>query len=166
MSKYAEDLQQEIDTVRENLKADGYSLTIGQLSSMYRDGELALSPHRQGAYEWNMEQKSRQIENLLIGFPAPSITVVQTADRWEIIDGDQWLKAVLQFQGLVEGARSFRLHSLRFLPSAEDIAWNEEVFVKKPEKTLTTTQRRMFNSRSVYVSIVMFNDQEMQEYYM
>ena len=44
--------------------AMGYSMSIGELISLYRDEELDIHPEFQRFYRWSDEQKSRLIESI------------------------------------------------------------------------------------------------------
>ncbi|NNC15232.1 DUF262 domain-containing protein [Corallococcus praedator] len=75
-------------------------MSIGELVSMYRDGELDLHPEFQRFFRWTPEQKSRFIESLLLGIPVPPIFVTERSDsKWDVIDGLQRLSTVLQVMG-------------------------------------------------------------------
>lgn len=85
-------LQEELETVRDNLYNDQYDMSIGELLSLYEDGGLVIHPDNSGAYDLNSEQKTRIIESLLIGLPTPSITVITDEQGcWELVEGEQWL---------------------------------------------------------------------------
>lgn len=160
-------LQEELEAVRHNIYVDGYNMGIGELLSMYKDRELVIHPDENGYVDLNSEQKTRIIENLLIGLPAPSITVVtDRLGRWELIEGEQWLKAVFQFVGVIPNRRNFRLKNPKILKSAEGFAWGEDVFVKTPEKFLDMNQRIDIKRAKVRVNIVGYRDnQPAREYY-
>ena len=88
-------LQEELEAVRNNIYTDRYDMGIGELLSLYKDCELVIHSDENGYVDLSSEQKTRIIENLLIGLPAPAITVVTDGlGRWELIEGKQWLKAV------------------------------------------------------------------------
>ena len=160
-------LQEELETVRHNIYTDQYDMSIGELLSMYKDCELVIHPDENGYVELNSEKRTRIIENLLIGLPAPSITVIMDRlGRWELIEGEQWLKAVFQFAGAIKERRNFRLKNPQILKSAEGFAWGEDVFVKTPEKFLSVDQRIDIKRAKVRVNIVGYRDnQPAREYY-
>jgi hypothetical protein len=60
-------LQDEIDSQRKQIKADGYPISIGELVSMYKDNELDIHPAFQRFFRWDPEQKTRWIESILLG---------------------------------------------------------------------------------------------------
>lgn len=160
-------LQEELEAVRHNIYTDQYDTGIGELLSMYKDRELVIHPNENGYVELNSEQKTRIIENILIGLPAPSITVIMDRlGRWELIEGEQWLKAVFQFVGVIPNRRNFRLKNPKILKSAAGFAWGEDVFVKTPEKFLDVNQRIDIKRAKVRVNIVGYRDnQPAREYY-
>lgn len=94
---------------------------IGELLSLYKYRELVIRSDENGYVDLNSEQKTRIIENLLIGLPAPSITVVtDRLGRWELIEGEQWIKAVFQFVGVIPNRRNFRLKTPKFSNQLKD----------------------------------------------
>ena len=68
-------LEEEVETNRKTIRTDGYPMSIGELSSLYKDNELKLRPDFQRYFRWSDEQKSKLLESLLLGIPIPSIFV-------------------------------------------------------------------------------------------
>lgn len=94
-------LQDQIDTRRREIHTDGYSMSIGEVMSMYRDGDLEIHPEFQRIFRWTDEQKSRLVESILLGIPIPTVFVSQRDDGvWDVIDGVQRLSTILEFVGL------------------------------------------------------------------
>ena len=60
-------LDQEIRDRSAEVHSDGYSMSIGEIVNLYRDGELDIHPEFQRFYRWSAEQKSRLIESILLG---------------------------------------------------------------------------------------------------
>lgn len=50
-------LQEELETVRDNIYTDQYDMGIGELLSMYKDCELVIHPDENGYVELNSEKK-------------------------------------------------------------------------------------------------------------
>ena len=104
-------------------------MSIGELISIYRDGELDIHPEFQRFYRWSDEQKTRLIESILLGIPIPSIFVSQRNDGvWDVIDGLQRISTILQFVGhLKDDAGTLvpplKLKATKYLPSLEDMCW-------------------------------------------
>ena len=83
-------LKKEIAKRRQTINTAAYSMSIGELTNLYRDGELDIHPKFQRFFRWSDEQKSKLIESLLLGIPSPSIFVQQRQDGvWDMIDGLQ-----------------------------------------------------------------------------
>ena len=162
-----QELQEELEAVRHNLPVGGYETSIGELLSSYEDGNLIIAPDKPGAHDINKEQKTRIIENLLIGLPAPSITVLMDkTGRYELIEGEQWLKTVFQFMGKIETRYSFRMENPKILKSAAGFAWSEDSFSKTPEKFLSVHQRIDLKRVKVKLNIIVSRDnQPVREYY-
>src|SRR5687767_8500994 len=93
-------LEGQIDEARRAISSDGYPMSIGELTNLYRDGELKIRPEFQRFFRWTELQKSRLVESLLLGIPLPSIFVAQTeSGQWELVDGLQRVSTILQLQG-------------------------------------------------------------------
>src|SRR6478672_9756366 len=96
-------LQKEIDTQRRQIKADGYPISIGELASMYKEGDLDIHPAFQRFFRWDIDQKSRWIESILLGIPTPSVFVAQRKDGvWDVVDGLQRLSTIFEFMGILK----------------------------------------------------------------
>lgn len=121
-------LESELKLARRTISTDSYPVSIGELTNMYRDGELIIRPAFQRLFRWDMTQKSRLIESILLGIPVPSIFVAQDdAGRWELVDGLQRVSTLLQMQGLLdhEGYPPLELTSTKYLPSMEGKTWKD-----------------------------------------
>jgi hypothetical protein len=88
-------------------------MSLGEVLSLYRDGDLDVHPEFQRIFRWNEEQKSRLIESILLGIPIPPIFVSQRNDGvWDVIDGVQRLSTIFEFMGV------YRDHLDRPVPPA------------------------------------------------
>lgn len=93
-----------VNDAKKEFITDGYSMSIGELISMYKDGEIIIDPDFQRAFRWSITQQTRFIESILIGVPVPSIFVFQNEDgKWEVVDGVQRLSTIFQFVGVLKG---------------------------------------------------------------
>ncbi len=123
-------LSDEINQRRAEISSDGYSMSVGELISMYENGELNIRPQFQRFFRWTPYQRSRLIESLLLKIPIPSIFVSQRQDGvWDVIDGQQRLSTILQLVGILKDADGNRLDPLKlaktkFLPSLLDKTWS------------------------------------------
>lgn len=125
----ADKLQAEIDKGRQTIHSSQYSISIGELASMYRDKELWITPEFQRLFRWSDEQKSKFIESLLLGIPTPSIFVSQRDDGvWDVVDGLQRLSTIFQFMGELLDADGkkrppLQLTETTYLPSLDGMYW-------------------------------------------
>ena len=88
-------LQEEIDKTRQDIRTDGYSMSIGEWISLYEKNEIDIHPDFQRFFRWSDHQKSTFIESILLGIPIPPIFVSQRNDGiWDVIDGLQRLSAL------------------------------------------------------------------------
>ncbi len=79
-------------------------MSIGELSNLYRDGEIDIHPEFQRIFRWTELQKTRLIESILLGIPLPSIFVAQNEKGiWDVVDGVQRLSTIFEFMGLLKG---------------------------------------------------------------
>jgi uncharacterized protein with ParB-like and HNH nuclease domain len=93
-------LEDEIRDAQRLVKTDAYTLSIGEVVNMYKDKELIINPDFQRLFRWEIGQKAKLIESLLLGIPIPSIFVFETDDStWELIDGLQRISTLLEFMG-------------------------------------------------------------------
>ena len=133
------DLAAEIGTAQRLVKTDAYQMSIGEIVSMYENGELVIDPEFQRLFRWKREQKSRLIESILLGIPLPSIFVFERHDgTWELIDGLQRLSTVLEFMGKLrepdgDSAAPSILEGTKYLPSLHNAVWEKsELIVDVP----------------------------------
>src|SRR5664279_79301 len=96
-------LEDQIAARRRTIFADAYSMSIGELTNLYRDGEIDVHPEFQRVYRWRDLQKTRLVESILLGIPLPSMFVAQAeSGAWDVVDGVQRLSTILQFQGVLK----------------------------------------------------------------
>lgn len=126
-----EELIREISNSKKEFITDAYSMSIGELISMYKEGELIINPIFQRAFRWTINQQSKLIESILIGVPLPSIFVYQNKDgKWEVVDGVQRLSTILQFVGELKDEKEEKtdptiLEETKILKSLKDVSWND-----------------------------------------
>jgi hypothetical protein len=97
------DLEAVLDKARQNVKTDSYPMSLGELASMYENGEIVLRPEYQRYFRWEPEQKSKLIESILIGLPLPSIFLAQDEKgNWEVVDGMQRLSTIFDFMDILK----------------------------------------------------------------
>jgi hypothetical protein len=93
-------LEEQIVNRSREIQTDGYAMSIGEVLSLYRDGEIDIHPEFQRIFRWKIDKKSRLIESILLGIPIPPIFVSQRMDgAWDVIDGVQRLSTIIEFMG-------------------------------------------------------------------
>src|ERR1700693_1394101 len=126
------DLEQQIAVARRTISSDGYPMSIGELTNLYREKELEIRPEFQRFFRWTELQKSRLIESILLGIPLPSIFVAQTeSGKWELIDGLQRVSTILQLQGELldpnqQVVPPLVLRGTKYLPALEGRVWQSD----------------------------------------
>lgn len=143
-------LDEEIGSARRRISTDSYPMSIGELTNLYRDGELVISPAFQRLFRWDVEQKSRLIESILLGIPLPSIFVSQTGDgKWELIDGLQRVSTMLQMQDLLPDHEPLVLEATKYLPDLQGRSWTSDT-----GRNLSEAQKLDFKRSKVDIKIV------------
>ena len=131
-------LADEVKSRKTEFKTDGYPMSIGEILSLYENEELTINPSFQRFFRWNLSQKSRLIESILLGIPIPSVFVYQRDDSvWELVDGLQRISTILEFTGkLRDNKKELVLSGTKFLPSLTGISWENasapELSLPKP----------------------------------
>lgn len=125
-------LTTEIEAAQRTVTTDSYQMSIGEIVNMYKDGELIISPVFQRLFRWELSQKSRLIESILIGIPLPSIFVYEMpSGKWELVDGLQRVSTLLEFMGILEDPDRQQprppsvLEATKYLPSLHNVVWEE-----------------------------------------
>jgi Protein of unknown function DUF262 len=129
-------LNDEIAEAQRLVKTDAYQMSIGEIINMYRDGELVINPDFQRLFRWEIGQKSKLIESLLLGIPLPSIFVFEKEDsKWELIDGLQRISTLLEFMGELKDPTTGQtktptaLGATKYLPSLDKVVWETSQFI-------------------------------------
>lgn len=139
----ADHLESEISTARLEMSADTISMSISELSNLYKEGVLEIRPEFQRLFRWDQEQKSRLVESILLGIPLPSLFVSQAeSGKWELVDGLQRVSTILELQGVLQAATgklkpALILSGTKFLPSLEGYSWTGE----RPDRELADAQK-------------------------
>lgn len=149
-------LESEIEDARRQIASDGYPMSIGEITNLYRDGELVIRPEFQRLYRWSNTQKSRLIESLLLGIPLPSIFVAQSEKGiWELVDGMQRISTILELQGELHGEDGAKLPMLqleatKFLTALEGRCWQD----RDISRSLTDAQRLDIKRSKIDIKII------------
>jgi hypothetical protein len=123
-------LEEQIAERAKEIHTDGYPMSIGEMISLYRDGDIDIHPEFQRIFIWTPKQKTSLIESILLKIPVPPIFVSQRADGvWDVIDGVQRLSTILEFVGAYrdEGGglvSPATLEATEYLPALEGYMWD------------------------------------------
>jgi len=165
-------LQQEIENMSKSIKTDNYPMSIGELSNLYIEGDLNISPVYQRMFRWDITQQSALIESILLGIPIPPIYVYQNEKgQWNLIDGQQRLSSIFKFMGILKGDpespndslnEASELVKTKFLPALKGKYWNNE----NEENSLTDAQRRYIKRSKLLIIIIDKSSDEFAQYEM
>jgi Protein of unknown function DUF262 len=157
ISSISDKLQEEIDRQRQDIRSDGYSMSIGELVSLYESQEIEIHPEFQRFFRWSDYQKNSLIESILLGIPIPPIFVAQRDDGvWDVIDGLQRLSTIYQFLGKLKDEKGalippIILQETNYLPSLEGKKWEDK---DDEENSLTKSQQLGFKRTKINVVII------------
>ena len=70
-------LVEQVAAKAREIHTDSYTMSAGEIISLYRDSERAIHPEFQRFFRWSPTQKTKFIESVLLGIPIPSIFVSQ-----------------------------------------------------------------------------------------
>lgn len=167
-------LQEEIDTTRQEIRTDSYSMSIGEWISIYEKNEIDIHPDFQRFFRWSEHQKSTFIESILLGIPIPPIFVSQRDDGiWDVIDGLQRLSTIYEFIGIFrsnnlnentsqnESNSLVALQETTYLPSLKGKKWDDPEDI---DNSLTQAQRLLIKRSKIAVHIIEKESDEMIKY--
>ena len=164
-------LQEEIDKTRQEIRTDGYLMSIGEWISLYQNNEIDIHPDFQRFFRWSDHQKSTFIESILLGIPIPPIFVSQRDDGiWDVVDGVQRLSTIYEFVGILktedreqeeQDKVPVALQKTTYLPSLEGKKWDDP---NDPDNSFTQTQRLLIKRAKIAVNIVEKESDEMVKY--
>lgn len=96
-------LDKEIEDAKSSFKTQKLSMSIGELCSLFKKKDLILNPNFQRVFRWDITQRSRLIESILLGIPLPPIFIAQQKNgKWTVVDGLQRLSTIFSLEGLLE----------------------------------------------------------------
>lgn len=129
-------LKDEIENAQRLVKTDAYQMSVGEIVNMYKEGEFVINPDFQRLFRWEIGQKSKLIESLLLGIPLPSIFVFEKEDsKWELIDGLQRISTLLEFMGELRDSATVGLKpptalvATKYLPSLDRVVWEKSSLI-------------------------------------
>lgn len=111
-------LEEQIDQKIGEVRSEALDLSFGEIANLKKGNELIIQPEYQRLFRWELEQKSRLIESVLLELPIPQIFVIENADGiYELIDGLQRISSVLQFvDPSTVGLQAFELTGCDIIP--------------------------------------------------
>ncbi|MGL5131800.1 MAG: DUF262 domain-containing protein [Planktothrix sp.] len=160
-------LQEEIDSMRQEIRADKYSMSIGEWISLYESQEIDIHPEFQRFFRWTDTQKTNFIESLLLGIPIPPIFVSQREDGvWDVVDGLQRLSTIYEFMGKLKDENNelitpLVLEGTKYLPNLNNKRWEDPNY---PENSLTQAQRLLLKRAKIDVNILLKESDEIAKY--
>ncbi|QAY64176.1 DUF262 domain-containing protein [Xylanimonas allomyrinae] len=157
-------LEEELVAARKEISTDSYPMSIGELTNLYRDGELVIRPAFQRLFRWDSDQKSLLIESILLGIPLPSVFVAQDNEgRWELVDGLQRISTILQLQGLLTDPHfpPLVLSATKYLKHLEGRTWAK---TPNSERALSEAQKLDIKRAKIDVKIIKRESSESTKY--
>lgn len=150
-----ESLLKELELGRKEIKTDSYSMSIGEIINLFKDGEIELTPAYQRLFRWSDEQKSSFIESIILGIPLPPIFVAQKeGGKWSVVDGLQRVSSILQLTGDLPQKNPLTLTTTKKLPSMEGLTWS----------TLPEDIKRIFKRAKLGINIILTENSIQSQY--
>ncbi len=158
-------LVSEVDVGLRRVATDSITMSIGELSSYYKERDLNISPEFQRAFRWPSDKKSNLIESVLLAIPIPSVFVFENSDgSWELVDGLQRLSTIFEFMGILRDSETDAvrppsvLNSTRYLPSLRNVVWEKSDLIndvpKKQQTPLDGALQRKIRTARIQVEIL------------
>ncbi|MGL4378040.1 MAG: GmrSD restriction endonuclease domain-containing protein, partial [Microcoleaceae cyanobacterium] len=163
-------LQEQIDRMRQEIRVDGYAMSIGEWISLYENQEIDIHPEFKSFFRWSNSQKTSFIESILLGIPIPPIFVSQRDDGvWDVVDVDgvERLSTIYEFVGKLKHETQealsplIKLEETKYLPDLKGKKWNDP---DDPENSLTPTQRLLIKRTKIYANILLNKSDELAKY--
>jgi len=124
-------LKNEIEVAKRSVSTDSVQISIGEISTMYKNEEIDIIPEFQRLFRWSIEKKSNFIESILIGIPVPPLFAFEKKDgTWELIDGLQRVSTIMEFMGVLRNVDDpdslihSKLVQTKYLPSLDNTVWD------------------------------------------
>ena len=94
-------LEEQLHNARHEVVTDGYEMSIGELVSLYKNGEIFIHPAFQRLFRWDEGRKTSFLESLLLGIPIPPV-VCFPARGWRL-GTHRWAPAYIDNSGIYGG---------------------------------------------------------------
>ena len=122
-------LQAQVEERRREIRTDNYGVSIGELASLYSEGEMIINPKFQRFFRWTDGQKTALVESILLGIPLPSIFVSTDENGiWNVVDGLQRMSTILQAMGKLRTEKDIpplKFTKARYLTKLEGCEWGD-----------------------------------------
>jgi len=164
------------------MKYNASEQTIGWFKDRYQEETLEIRPPYQRCPVWTIRQKSNLIESILLGFPVPEIYIHTITSEggdteYAVVDGQQRVRAILQFLGLdrdenEQDANGFSLEELKeesrwrgttfadLTPDEKKKFYGHKLAVRFLEESTEPEVRDLFRRLNTYLTKL--NDQELR----
>ncbi|WP_434796661.1 DUF262 domain-containing protein [Terrisporobacter vanillatitrophus] len=160
-------LRDEIIAKRGEIYTNQMTMSVGELISLYNDKEINLEPAFQRVFRWSEEQETNFIESILLGYPIPSIFVLQREDGiWDVIDGVQRLSTIYHFVGILIDSETSELEKPLQLKKAKILTYLENKFFNSnnKEESLDSASRIDFKRSIIPVILIKHNSEERSKF--
>ena len=158
-------LDSEVEKAQRLVRTDAYGMSIGEIANMYDEEELIIRPPFQRLFRWDIQQKSKLVESILLGIPIPPIFVFETPEgQWELIDGLQRISTIFEFMGQLRDEETNRrlppsyLEGTKYLPSLRNSVWEKNNRIadvpENEQKPFAKTQQFTFKRAKLNVQIL------------
>src|SRR3954454_23484133 len=95
-------LDDEIGRHRSEIRTTQWSVSIGEIFSLYERHQLEINPAFQRFFRWSDIQKTYLVESILLGLPIPPVFLAQSpGGELEVVDGVQRISTLLQLRGIL-----------------------------------------------------------------
>lgn len=153
-------LNEEIKENAKKVHTNEMKMSIGEIINLYSDGDIIIRPEFQRLFRWEIDQKSKFIESILIGIPIPPIFVQQLDDgRWEVIDGLQRLSTILEFVGVLKDENDntispVALQKTKYLPSLENMYYDNFNSTSENGNFFDREAKLVFKRATIIVEVI------------
>ena len=96
-------IEKEIYYNKKSFRSYKVDTNFGELLCLYKSDEIKVSSSYQRLYKWNISQRTKFIESLLLEIPIPPIFVLEHENgKWEVVDGLHRLFTFFSFIGCLD----------------------------------------------------------------
>lgn len=87
-----------IDEKVGEVRTESIDISTNEIMSLIEAKEMIIQPDYQRLFRWDLEQRSKLIESIILELPIPEIYVIENASGvFELIDGLQRVSSITQF---------------------------------------------------------------------